>query len=233
MILTYHNICRNSEVPDVNSVTEGTFLRQMKSLKKLKVVTFREYKPDNPKHVVVTFDDGYKSVVTLALPILKRLGYRFEVFLVGNFLGTPGFMNESDCCIVCENGGELQWHTKSHPKLPELTCDDINAELTIPEEIRRLDPNGFYALAYPYWVWNLEVISSARNYGFTYGRSGNGYGFNSKTSSPDCIEFVNQQGLNLLLDSFKILERTSIRILLIKTICKLFLDKLHSIVSIW
>ena len=51
--------------------------------------------------IVLRFDDGYKSVLKYALPVLKFFGYPFEVFIVENFFisaekGNKNFLNKKD-----------------------------------------------------------------------------------------------------------------------------------------
>ncbi|MDZ7344878.1 MAG: polysaccharide deacetylase family protein, partial [candidate division KSB1 bacterium] len=46
--------------------------------------------PDNQaggKAVVITFDDGYQSLLKYAFPILTRYGFRANVFVVAAYVG--------------------------------------------------------------------------------------------------------------------------------------------------
>jgi len=84
MILTYHKV---KIFPQKDPITTGflTFLKQMLSLRKRKVVYLDSYNPANVNQVVITFDDGYKEVLKYAFPVLKFFNYPFEVFLVADF----------------------------------------------------------------------------------------------------------------------------------------------------
>ena len=44
--------------------------------------------PDAPKAVAITFDDAFRSVIELALPILSRAGFPATVFAPTAFIGT-------------------------------------------------------------------------------------------------------------------------------------------------
>jgi peptidoglycan/xylan/chitin deacetylase (PgdA/CDA1 family) len=173
MILTYHHIGGNK---DENSVSLKAFRRQMRELKRMqyKVVAIKDYDRYNPCQAVITFDDGYADIKN-ALPVLKKHGYPFEAFIVGKFFGTTGYIGETDIYQIINYGGHLQWHTNSHKELAKLKSDEISQELNIPKDIRRLDPDGFYAFAYPYWKNNNALQKAIKNAGFIYARSGNGY----------------------------------------------------------
>jgi hypothetical protein len=41
------------------------------------------------KRVVITFDDGYRSLVQYALPILSRYHFRATVFVIAGYVGRP------------------------------------------------------------------------------------------------------------------------------------------------
>lgn len=97
-ILMYHNLTEKQESPIVSKDTleVGQFRRQMEllqdngfhSVSLEELIAFGESGtplPENP--VMITFDDGYESVYTLAYPILKELDMHAVVFPVGVSVG--------------------------------------------------------------------------------------------------------------------------------------------------
>src|SRR3954466_11646194 len=92
------------------------------------------------KTVAVTFDDGFRSVATLALPILRRYGIPGTIFLPTDYIGTeepmrwPGIdqrsggrheaealpMSWAEVATLVDAGWEVGSHTRSHPRLTEL-----------------------------------------------------------------------------------------------------------------
>jgi peptidoglycan/xylan/chitin deacetylase (PgdA/CDA1 family) len=83
MILTYHHI----KLWSGSEQTVGLFqfIRQMLFIRNKKIVYLDDYDPNDSNQIVITFDDGYKDVLTFALPILRFFKYPFEVFIVANF----------------------------------------------------------------------------------------------------------------------------------------------------
>src|SRR3972149_637812 len=85
MILMYHKIAL--EAPTLWWVTADAFWLQMEQLLRYTVVPLSNYDPLNPRHVVITFDGVYENVYTYTLPILRRFGYPFELFVIGDMIG--------------------------------------------------------------------------------------------------------------------------------------------------
>ena len=77
----YHKVSLLNESMWWVSVDE--FNRQMCELSEFDVVYLDDYNPRNPKHAVITFDGVYENIFNYALPILKKWGYPFELFVTG------------------------------------------------------------------------------------------------------------------------------------------------------
>jgi peptidoglycan/xylan/chitin deacetylase (PgdA/CDA1 family) len=178
MILTYHHVklFANDEI----TVSVFHFVRQMFFIRNKTVVYLDDYDPDNKNHVVITFDDGYKDVLTYALPILCFFNYPFEVFIVADFYdqaekGNKSWLNKKDLQRLIACKGRLQYHTKSHPYLDRIDdLQQLETEIIVPENIKSLDDRGFQWLAYPYWRWNERVVDVTKKY-YKGARSGNGF----------------------------------------------------------
>ncbi len=97
-ILTYHHVSEPASDyvfdPDTADVTPAQFQRQMELLKRhFSVIGVDQLLaglergaelPPNP--CMVTFDDGYRSNLTVALPILRRLGLPAVFFIATSFV---------------------------------------------------------------------------------------------------------------------------------------------------
>jgi peptidoglycan/xylan/chitin deacetylase (PgdA/CDA1 family) len=66
--------------------------------------------------IVLTFDDGYRSDATVALPVLRRAGWRAVLYLEAGALKTRGAQGVSRRAVreVLRNGWELGSHTIDH-----------------------------------------------------------------------------------------------------------------------
>jgi peptidoglycan/xylan/chitin deacetylase (PgdA/CDA1 family) len=121
-VLMYHNIVEQeiSNAPDW--ITASLFEQQLSYLKQ-KGYTF--ITPEllltpqllQKKSVLITFDDGYKNVYTLAFPILKKLKINFTLFLIADYL--------SDDTTQKTNS----WDENNRPKTEHLSKRMINEML--------------------------------------------------------------------------------------------------------
>jgi peptidoglycan/xylan/chitin deacetylase (PgdA/CDA1 family) len=116
--------------------------------------------------VVFTFDDGYRSVATKALPILSRRGWPAVLNLkVGNL--EPGSFTDSDVRRLLAAGWELGAHTITHPDLRTLGDAELEREVAgSRRELRRRFGVPVDFFCYPAGRYDGRVIASVRRAGF-------------------------------------------------------------------
>ena len=172
MILLYHKV--DLESPTVWWVHVNAFYRQMLALRSYKVVYLDDYDTNDPDQVVITFDGIYEDVFHYALPILKRFGYPYELFIVGDTVGQDNafdqqveppamFASEAQLAEMVKAGARLQWHSRSHPDLtlPE-NQGRVEAELDVPPDLRKIDPKGFRWFGYPHGKHTDDLIAKTK-----------------------------------------------------------------------
>ncbi|WP_162139716.1 glycosyltransferase [Kordiimonas gwangyangensis] len=120
-----------------------------------------EYNPQNPEHVVISFDGVYECVWRFAIPILREFGYCFELFVIGDVLGQVNYFDEPEPLARFANidqlremvdaGGRVQWHTSSHAPLAGRDDHELKRELLVPDHLLKLFPAPhFQWFAYPH-----------------------------------------------------------------------------------
>lgn len=152
-------------------------------------VTFQEavLRPPASRTVAITFDDAFRSVIELALPILSRAGFVATVFAPTAFVGTeepmawPGIDHWRDTEHASElapmSWGELErlvgagWeigsHTRSHPRLPTLADDALKDELSRSRlDVERHLGRPCPSVAYPYGDHDARVVEAAGKAGY-------------------------------------------------------------------
>jgi peptidoglycan/xylan/chitin deacetylase (PgdA/CDA1 family) len=119
-----------------------------------------------PRPVVITFDDGYRSVHTRALPILSQRGWSAVLNLkLGNL--EPGSFTDADVRRLVAAGWELGAHTFTHPDLRTLGDAELAREVagSRAEIARRFGvPVGFFC--YPAGRFDARVVAAVRRAGF-------------------------------------------------------------------
>ena len=94
-----------------------------------------------PRDALLTFDDGYRSTLTEALPVLKRFGFPAIVFVPTAFVAGINWFDhdiepEEPICTWDElrelecNGVAVQSHGVHHRRFSELSEAEVLAELT-------------------------------------------------------------------------------------------------------
>jgi peptidoglycan/xylan/chitin deacetylase (PgdA/CDA1 family) len=136
--------------------------------------------------VVVTFDDGFRSVLR-ARPILAELGFPATVFAVTSFVESgeplrwPGLeqseesLGWSELELLREAGWEVGSHTATHPLLPDLDDAELERELVDSRAAIQKRLGSCETLAYPYGRADERTAAAAAGAGylaaFTLGRA--------------------------------------------------------------
>ncbi len=127
----------------------------------------RQNKEASKKFVVITFDDGRKSVYTLAFPVLQKYGYKATIFVVPQWIdgkeipaneNYSAFLSWEELEMLRDAGFELGSHSLSHKNLTKLPFTGMMGELNAAEKIisERLGV-ALRHFAYPYGEWNEPV----------------------------------------------------------------------------
>ena len=149
-------------------------------------------RPETGK-VMIQFDDAHKTDYTKALPILEEYGYPAVTFINPDYVerGEAG----GDPRVTTDEVHELHdagWcvanHTMSHPRLPELSAAEQEAEIRDGKEW--LIDQGFEDdaeyFAYPFGQYDattIELVDDYHSIGFAGGRPVQGYTTNTRLAS--------------------------------------------------
>jgi peptidoglycan/xylan/chitin deacetylase (PgdA/CDA1 family) len=123
-VLGYHDFSATRTVKEM-VIRPSKFRNQMQAIKdlKLNVITIEDFilwkqgKKNIPdKSVLITIDDGWKSVYTDAYPVLKEFGYPFTIYLYTNYIDRGGRSMTSEMIKeMMQNGCTIGSHSVSHP----------------------------------------------------------------------------------------------------------------------
>jgi hypothetical protein len=127
--------------------------------------------------IVLTFDDGNRSVIANAFPIMQAHGYAGTAFVSANKIGTSTFMTLAELRTLYTNGWDISNHTMDHNQLDLQT--QISAETALQGCVDALLANGFsrnqmpYFLAYPQGGYHATpaALAAVRNRGVLLART--------------------------------------------------------------
>jgi peptidoglycan/xylan/chitin deacetylase (PgdA/CDA1 family) len=184
-VLTYHDIGPQARGRLV--IAARSFAEQMRYLKAnhYRVITLAEFheflqlKRQLPRRaVVLTFDDGYRSFLTHAYPILKELGFTATLFVYTDYVGAGrNALGWDDLARLAAEGFQVEGHTRSHGDLRRQPGESeaehgrrLRAELESSQKLfqQRLGRPARF-LAYPYGAADDAVLAYTRDAGFIAG----------------------------------------------------------------
>jgi peptidoglycan/xylan/chitin deacetylase (PgdA/CDA1 family) len=180
-VLTYHAIDTRASVI---SVPPEEFRRQMEMLAQRGRTgisledAFAHRERDGrfpPGAVVLTFDDGYLSVLSEALPAMQELGFRGTVFVISGLVGLNAaaarernryidrdLLGWNHLAELAAAGFEIGSHTVRHPDLRRLDAPDLDRELRDSRaELEQRLQRPVESFAYPFGYVNVAVAAAA------------------------------------------------------------------------
>jgi len=174
-ILIYHSIS-NDESSLSLSINE--FEKHIAYLKdrNFETINFDQINSAKKKQIIITFDDGYKDLISCVLPILKKHNFSATCFIVSSLLGKENLwdvdkknfvqkdlMNLNDTREWVDNGMFIGSHSHNHLDLTSLNNDKITDELTYSKKILE-DKIGVKIknFSYPYGKVNNLVYQKTK-----------------------------------------------------------------------
>ncbi len=117
--------------------------------------------------VVITIDDGFISEFNKAVPILRKYGYPFSIFVFTHAVGRMNYMSWEQLRQMESWGGQAGCHSYLHPRLINLIGKELHKEIvgSKAEMEKNLGHKVSY-FAYPYGQYNEAVRSVARSAGY-------------------------------------------------------------------
>lgn len=181
-VLCYHNL--RDKATSLYEASVSDFRAQLSAMRDggYQTITTRELADylsgsrDIPeKSVLITFDDGYKSVLTVGKPILDEFGFRANLFLITDSVGGKGNLTWDDAKQLAAAGWEVGSHTVAHSNLTkrgksesaqqhqDRIVREIGASYARIEQELGVPPA---ALAYPFGNYDAACMQACQEAGY-------------------------------------------------------------------
>ncbi len=187
-ILGYHEFSEN-QTETAMRIRTSKFRKQMEVIQQLGLTVislddFMAWKSGErqipEKSILLTLDDGWKSVYTDAFPILKEFGYPFTLYLYKNYVDGGGKALTTPMIEeMLKSGATIGSHSVSHPlpsivknhrnKGPEAYDTFLRRELGESKrflETKFKQPVPTYA--FPGGFFTEEMLSLGEEFGYTH-----------------------------------------------------------------
>jgi peptidoglycan/xylan/chitin deacetylase (PgdA/CDA1 family) len=185
MILMYHAVADVREDPNKLCVTPSRFAEQMSWLKGhglrgVGIGTLVDAMRAGRQRGLVglTFDDGYVSVLEVAVPELLRHDFTASMFIPSSRLGGTNewdkgpawpLMSADQARELAAVGMEVGSHGATHRRLDGIGTDRLEAEVsgsrTVLSEVMGAPIRGF---AYPFGLMDAAARRAVRDAGYDY-----------------------------------------------------------------
>jgi peptidoglycan/xylan/chitin deacetylase (PgdA/CDA1 family) len=183
-VLAYHLVDRRMDA-GIAWITPKRFERQIAWLAEsgYRSLSLSEYLQRDhaaaEKRVVITFDDGYRSLVQYALPILSRYHFRATVFAIAGYVGRPNLwdvkfflprfqhLDWGELRELMQSGWEIGSHSLNHDYLPALSDPQLRHDLVTSRQI--LEDNlqtAIRHLSLPFGRGDQRVYRAAHEAGY-------------------------------------------------------------------
>lgn len=168
LIIYYHEVVEQGQGYSYQKIEKDKFEEQMKYLSEngYHTLFFSELPEPLPeKAVIVSFDDGLKTVFDNAFPIMKKYGIKGNVYLPTAYIGNDGhFMDWDMVKSLCDSGlFEMQAHTHHHTDIRAYSDEDMHSEVNTSSDIlsRELEfePTAF---CIPFGMYDRKSILKLR-----------------------------------------------------------------------
>ncbi len=126
---------------------------------------------DLPLHpVLITFDDGHLNNYTTAFPIMQKYGFTGVVYIIGEYMGTPEYMNADQIKEMAKAGWEVGSHSMTHPDLTTINRQQQQFEIIESRKFLETELGvPVLTFAYPFGASDSAVINLAYSAGYIAG----------------------------------------------------------------
>ena len=122
-------------------------------------------KPLPSKPVMLTFDDSDLDQYEIALPEMKKHGFKGVFFIMTVSLGRSIYMSKAQVKEIADEGHVIGLHTWDHQDVRKLKPGDWEKQVVVPRrELETLTGKPVQYFAYPFGAWNKESIPELKKY---------------------------------------------------------------------
>jgi peptidoglycan/xylan/chitin deacetylase (PgdA/CDA1 family) len=128
-----------------------------------------------PKSVVLTFDDAVKSHVTIAAPLLKKLGFRATFFITHRWMDdAKHFLSWQEAAELHQMGFEIGNHSWTHAgSNTPRAASRLKAELALVDyELNKVKVPKPVSFAWPGNAFGPEAVEVLKEHGIRFARRG-------------------------------------------------------------
>ncbi len=122
--------------------------------------------PEKP--IMLTFDDTKLDQWTVAIPELKKYGFKGVFFIMTVSLGRPNYLSRDQVKQMSDAGHVIGSHTYDHQNVKKYQGEDWVTQIEKPTKtLQEVTGKDIKYFAYPFGLWNKEAIPELKKRGFS------------------------------------------------------------------
>lgn len=178
IVIYYHDIVDDEKGYSYQKVEEAKFESQMKYLRNngYNTILFEDLnRPLPDKAVLLTFDDGFRTVYKRAVPIMRRYGIKGNIFIPTRYVEEdhPHFMTWTMLKELCDTGDfSVAAHTHNHVDIRGLSESEMKAEVDQSDSLLKIHLNiqtNCFCMPYgKYDAKSIVLLKKMSNYKFIF-----------------------------------------------------------------
>jgi len=122
--------------------------------------------PVNP--IIITIDDGYRDVYTVAWPILQSTSLRPAIYISPQYIGCSAYLTREQISELATNGFSIGVHGYDHSSLVEESDDELVHQIIDARDVlQAISGQNISTFCYPYGAYNDRTIQFLQANGYT------------------------------------------------------------------
>jgi peptidoglycan/xylan/chitin deacetylase (PgdA/CDA1 family) len=119
------------------------------------------------KPIMLTFDDTNLPQYAVALPEMKKYGFKGVFFIMTVSLGRPHYMTKDQVKELSDEGNVIGSHTWDHHNFKKYQGEDWVTQIEKPTKtLETITGKPIKYFAYPFGLWNEQGIPELKKRGF-------------------------------------------------------------------
>jgi peptidoglycan/xylan/chitin deacetylase (PgdA/CDA1 family) len=119
------------------------------------------------KAMMLTFDDTDLDQYTIALPEMKKYGFKGVFFIMTVSLGRNHYMSKDQVKQLSDEGHIIGSHTWDHHNVKKYSGKDWEIQIDKPtHQLESITGKKILYFAYPFGLWNPQAIPELKKRGF-------------------------------------------------------------------
>jgi len=119
------------------------------------------------KPIMLTFDDTDDDQYQVAVPEMKKYGFKAVFFIMTVSIGRPNYMTAAQVKELADAGHEIGSHTWDHHNVKKYEGKDWEVQIEKPlAQLEKITGKPIRYFAYPFGLWNEAAIPQLKQRGF-------------------------------------------------------------------